>query len=163
MAPARKLVPIYGDSPATMVDSTAGWNPNRQLPGMSITPAVPVPPVSPAVLPPAVPSPPLSRRTQTAALVLLLAIATLVGWRWYADHLGTRPTELVRDPTHRIDLNRATRSELMQVPGIGPRLADRIVAERDARGRFNQVEDLRNINGIGDATLNRLQIGRAHV
>jgi competence ComEA-like helix-hairpin-helix protein len=100
---------------------------------------------------------PVPRPTQVAALVILIAIAGLVGWRWCADHLGTRPTVLVRDPTHRIDLNRATRSELMQVPGVGPQLADRIVAERDGRGRFNRVEDLAGVHGIGDATLNKIR------
>ena len=75
----------------------------------------------------------------------------------FADHLGTRPTELHRDPTHRIDLNRATRAELMQVPGVGPQLADRIVADRDARGRFARVDDLSGVHGIGDATLNRIR------
>jgi competence protein ComEA len=120
-------------------------------------PPAPVPPVPPAAPSPAPADAPLARRTQIAALVLLVAVAGLVGWRWCADHLGTRPTDLQRDPTHRIDLNRASHAELMQVPGIGPRLAERIVAERDARGRFNRVEDLRSVNGIGDATLNRLR------
>jgi competence protein ComEA len=94
---------------------------------------------------------------QAAAVVLAIAVTGLVGWRWCADHLGTRPTELHRDPTHRIDLNRATRAELMQVPGVGPQLADRIVAERDARGRFARVDDLSGVHGIGDATVNRIR------
>ena len=88
---------------------------------------------------------------------LALLTTGLVGWRWCADHLGTRPTELHREATHRIDLNRATRGELMQVPGVGPQLADRIVAERDARGRFARVEDLSGVHGIGDATLGKLR------
>jgi competence protein ComEA len=124
---------------------------------MSTSPANPVPPAPapPAPSPPAVE--PVPRRTQVAAFVVLVAIAALVGWRWCADHLGTRPTELTHDPTHRVDLNKATRSELMQVPGVGPQLAERIVAERDGRGRFNRVEDLTGVHGIGDATLNRIR------
>jgi competence ComEA-like helix-hairpin-helix protein len=120
---------------------------------MSTSPANPAPPAAPTN-PPAGPIP---RRTQVAALVALLTVSILVGWRWCADHLGTRPTELTRDPTHRIDLNRATRSELMQVPGVGPALADRIVAERDGRGRFARVDDLAGVHGIGDATLNKIR------
>jgi competence protein ComEA len=124
---------------------------------MSGRPATPVPPI-----PPAAPQPPAAdsavpRGTQLAAVVLALAVTGLVGWRWCADHFGTRPTELHRDPTHRIDLNRATRSELMQVPGVGPQLADRIVAERDGRGRFARVDDLAGVHGIGDATLNKIR------
>jgi competence protein ComEA len=105
-------------------------------------------------------SPPValsSRRTQAATLVLLIAVAGLIGWRWYSDNRGTRPTELHRDLTHRVDLNRATRSELMQIPGVGPNMADRIVAYREGQGQFRHVEDLAGVHGIGDATLHKLR------
>lgn len=124
---------------------------------MSGPPATPVPPIPPAAPKPPPIDAPVPRRTQVAAVVLALALAGLIGWRWCADHLGTRPTELHRDPTHRVDLNRATRAELMQVPGVGPQLADRIVAERDGRGRFTHVDDLAGVHGIGDATLNKIR------
>ena len=81
---------------------------------MFVPPANPVPPIPRAVPPPAPNDAAVPRRTQTAAVVLLVAVTGLVGWRWCADHLGTRPTELHRDATHRIDLNRATRSELTE-------------------------------------------------
>jgi competence protein ComEA len=132
-------------------------HPANRPPGMSDPPASPVPPVPPPTPAAAPADAPVPRRTQVAALLLALAITGLVGWRWCADHFGARPTELHRDPTHRIDLNRASRSELMQVPGVGPQLADRIVAERDTRGRFARVEDLSGVHGIGDATLNRIR------
>ncbi|HEX3150767.1 MAG TPA: helix-hairpin-helix domain-containing protein [Gemmataceae bacterium] len=124
---------------------------------MSTPPIQPVPPVAPATPPPAVADAPVPRRTQFAAVFLVVFLAVLVGWRWCTDQFGTRPTELQRDPTHRIDLNRATRVELMQVPGVGPSLADRIVAERGARGKFNRVDDLAGVHGIGDATLNKIR------
>ena len=56
-----------------------------------------------------------------------------------------------------VDLNRATRSELLQVPGIGPSLADRIVAYRDAHGQFARVEDLDRVPGFGAATVERVR------
>jgi competence protein ComEA len=107
-----------------------------------------------AASPPVAPS---SRRTQVATLVLLIVVAGLIGWRWYSDHRGARPTDLQRGLTHRIDLNRASRSELMQVPGVGPNMADRIVAYREGQGQFRRVEDLAGVHGIGDATLNKLR------
>jgi competence ComEA-like helix-hairpin-helix protein len=124
---------------------------------MSGPPATPVPPIPPAAPKPTPADAPVPRQTQAAAVVLAIALAGLVGWRWCADHLGTRPTELHRDPTHRVDLNRATRAELMQVPGVGPQLADRIVAERAGRGRFAGVDDLAGVHGIGAATLNKIR------
>jgi competence ComEA-like helix-hairpin-helix protein len=89
--------------------------------------------------------------------VLLVAAAGLIGWRWYSDHHRTRPTELQRDVAHRIDLNRATKSELMQIPGVGPQLAERIVSYRDNHGQFSRVEDLDAVHGIGGATLNKIR------
>ena len=75
----------------------------------------------------------LPRRVQPVALILLLVLAVLIGSRWYLDRFGTRPTEQNRDATHRVDLNRASKNELMQLPGVGPAMADRIVAHRDLR------------------------------
>jgi competence protein ComEA len=49
-----------------------------------------------------------------------------------------------------LDLNRATAHELTRLPGIGPRLAARIVARREALGgRFAAAEDLAAVRGIG--------------
>lgn len=124
---------------------------------MSAPSALPVPPVPPAAPPPAVPDAPVPRRAQAVALLVLLAVTGLIGWRWYSDHYRARPTELQRDVAHRIDLNRATRSELMQIPGVGPQLAERIVSHRDSRGQFARVEDLDAVHGIGGATLNKIR------
>jgi competence protein ComEA len=122
------------------------------------SPAVqPVPPVPPPAAPAAQTDAPVPRRPQLAALTLLLAVLGLIVWRWYADHYGTRPTELQRDVTHRVDLNRATRTELMAIPGVGPQLAEKIVAHREGQGKFTRVEDLTHVHGIGDATMNKLR------
>lgn len=52
-----------------------------------------------------------------------------------------------------IDLNRATAAELEGLPGVGPVLAERIVAYRDVHGAFATVEDLLGVGGIGEAKL----------
>ena len=114
-----------------------------------------VPSPTPASSPP--PAGPPSRSAQVAALVILSLLAGLIGWRYYADRSGTRPTEYAPQAVHRVDLNRATKSELMQVPGIGPQLAERILAHRDTTGRFGRVDDLDGVNGIGPATLDKLR------
>jgi competence protein ComEA len=56
-----------------------------------------------------------------------------------------------------IDLNKATKEELMTVPGIGPSTADNIINYRDEAGRFNSVDDLLNVDRIGDKTLEKIQ------
>ena len=53
----------------------------------------------------------------------------------------------------RVPLNTATSSDLESIPGVGPVLAERIVAARDERGGFGAVEDLLDVAGIGEAKL----------
>ena len=48
-----------------------------------------------------------------------------------------------------ININTASRSELMEIPGIGESKADRIISYRENHGRFGSVEEIRNVSGIG--------------
>ena len=50
------------------------------------------------------------------------------------------------------ELNRATPGDLQLLPGVGPKLAERIVAERTRRGGFHQIEELLDVKGVGPAT-----------
>jgi competence protein ComEA len=50
-----------------------------------------------------------------------------------------------------LDLNSATLSQLDGLPGVGPVLAQRILDWRTAHGRFDAVDQLRSVTGIGDA------------
>jgi competence ComEA-like helix-hairpin-helix protein len=56
----------------------------------------------------------------------------------------------------RIDLNRAHASDLASIPGIGPKIAERIVREREHRRGFAGIADLRAIPGIGEKKLQTL-------
>jgi competence protein ComEA len=49
----------------------------------------------------------------------------------------------------KVDLNTATAGELDELPGIGPVLAQRIVAHRTAEGPFTSVDQLDDVPGIG--------------
>ncbi len=60
-------------------------------------------------------------------------------------------------PVGRIDPNRATAAELERLPGIGPSLAARIVADRDGRGPFAAPESLLRVHGIGPKILGRIR------
>ncbi|SFN30281.1 helix-hairpin-helix domain-containing protein [Proteiniclasticum ruminis] len=57
----------------------------------------------------------------------------------------------------KINLNTATREELMSVTGIGPSTADNILAYREETGRFTSVEDLLHVNRIGEKTLDKIR------
>ncbi len=53
-----------------------------------------------------------------------------------------------------IDINRADREALLALPGIGPVLAERIIAYREAHGPFKSVDELTAISGIGERNIN---------
>lgn len=60
------------------------------------------------------------------------------------------------EPVFPIDINTADRYQLALLPGIGEVLADRILAYRDAHGRFPCVEELLNVEGIGTKKLEEI-------
>jgi competence protein ComEA len=53
-------------------------------------------------------------------------------------------------PGAKVNLNTATQAQLEELPGIGPTYAQSILAERERRGGFASVNDLRSVRGIGD-------------
>lgn len=70
---------------------------------------------------------------------------------------GTGSGAVAGAPGAPVDLNTATVTELDALPGVGPVLAGRIVEWRQANGRFTTVDDLNEVSGIGDATMEKLR------
>ena len=98
-----------------------------------------------------------------AALLWLFtaAFAGLLGgqWTWLASR---RPAALLlergaRGSEYQLDVNEATWVEWMQLEGVGPALANRIVADRRLHGPFRSIADLQRVPGIGPQTLDRLR------
>lgn len=56
-----------------------------------------------------------------------------------------------------LDLNRATEQDFDALPGIGPRLAERILAYRQSVGAFHSLDELRDVKGIGKKKFERIR------
>jgi competence protein ComEA len=106
------------------------------------------------------PAPSWSRPAQgTAALFLLLAVG-LLAWHTYAAQRGScRPTTLEAGDTASasFDLNEADHAQLLQLPGVGEDLARRIEVYRAEHNGFRDVDELRQVRGIGPKQLEKLR------
>ena len=104
----------------------------------------------------------LTRGDQYFLGTLVIVMLALMGWRWVrVSQFGSEPVEIERLESeqlkYRIDINTATRIEWMQLGGIGETLADRILADRETNGRFETIEELDRVKGIGPKTIARIR------
>jgi competence protein ComEA len=105
--------------------------------------------------------------------VVALAAQLSDGCRVYVPKVGETPAGAVLGPTEAsggitggaargaqtgpVLLNTATAEDLDTLPGIGPALAQQIIAYREARGPFISVDQLTDVPGIGPAKLEQLR------
>lgn len=61
------------------------------------------------------------------------------------------------DNSDKLNLNTATKEELINLPGIGPSLADAIIAYREEREGFYSIYELETISGIGDKKIQQIE------
>lgn len=50
----------------------------------------------------------------------------------------------------KVNINKASQSELENLSGVGPSLASKIIDYRNNNGKFSNIEDIKNVSGIGD-------------
>jgi competence protein ComEA len=55
----------------------------------------------------------------------------------------------------KVNVNEATRAQLMKLSGVGPGTADRIISYRQAHGPFRRVQDLEKVEGVGKGVIER--------
>ena len=59
-------------------------------------------------------------------------------------------------PPAKVNVNTASQAELESLPGVGPKLAQRIIDDRAKHGNYKTLKDLDRVSGIGAKTLERL-------
>lgn len=57
----------------------------------------------------------------------------------------------------RININTAGSEELQMLDGVGPATAQKIIDYREANGSFKNIEDIKNVSGIGDKTFDKFK------
>ena len=82
----------------------------------------------------------------------------------YVPHLDDEiPTDVeqtwseTNETNSKVSLNDATEAELQTLPGIGPSKAAAIVNYREETGSFQSIDELVNVSGIGEKTLEKLR------
>jgi len=73
-----------------------------------------------------------------------------------SEEAGVIPALPTRSGGPVIYINTAAAEELQRLPGIGAVIANRIIAYREANGPFSSVEQLGEVEGIGEATLEQI-------
>jgi competence protein ComEA len=86
-----------------------------------------------------------------AALVLAILLAAPVVLA------GQAPAPAASNAAGVVNINTATAEQLNALPGIGPKMAARIIEHRQKAGGFKRVEELMSIQGIGEKNFLKLK------
>ncbi len=98
-----------------------------------------------------------ARKTRTLAQSLSSGDSSLIADSDDDDADDAQTSATAQPVTYPLDINSATKEQIMTLPGIGEATAERIVAYREQYGRFSSLNQLREIKGIGDKRYEQLQ------
>lgn len=106
-------------------------------------------------------------KTEIFCLILSAMFALLAGVLFFHQRPGDaengyvvttwKKTDVTDTLPQKIDINTADEQQLQLLPGIGPVLAQRIIAWREENGDFLIAEDLLAVEGIGVTKLNEIR------
>ena len=95
------------------------------------------------------------------AILVATGMVALLGYWIYRGGAAGRTVEIERarpqSAGFQVDINRAAWVEFATLPGVGRKLAERIVQSREQQGPFADVDDLRRVRGIGPHTLETIR------
>ena len=88
--------------------------------------------------------------TTFLALALAVLLTPAIG-------VASSQSQDAASPKSTINLNTATLDQLMTLPGIGQKTAERILEYRTKSGSFKKIEELMNIKGIGEKSFLKIR------
>lgn len=81
-----------------------------------------------------------------------------IGEELDADSIGISPTTGTHSSNSgKININKADETQLQTLPGVGPAKAQAILAYRSEVGKFQTIDDLKKVSGIGEKSFERLK------
>jgi competence protein ComEA len=90
-------------------------------------------------------------------LISLIAALVLMAGIPHGEATAQRTPKADAKPAVMVDLNTANATELEALPGIGASTAARIVEYRTKNGPFKKIEELMNVQGIGEKSFLKLR------
>ncbi|MBI2154497.1 MAG: helix-hairpin-helix domain-containing protein [Candidatus Rokubacteria bacterium] len=82
------------------------------------------------------------------SLALLLSSALVVGGVFPPAHAQPQRSAATA-PEGKVNINTASKSELMKLKGVGREVAEKIIAYREKNGPFKKPEEIRQVSGVG--------------
>ncbi len=67
------------------------------------------------------------------------------------------PSRLRSIGSKKININTASKNELMELPGIGEAMADRILLYREEKGSFKSIAEMKKVKGVGEKKFEKLK------
>jgi competence protein ComEA len=90
-------------------------------------------------------------------LVTVLAVAAIPAAASQQKSPAAKSASTVAAPTTPVNINTATQAQLETLPGLGAKVAQRIIEYRQKNGNFKKVEDLMNVKGVGEKSFLKLK------
>jgi len=89
------------------------------------------------------------------SLVIMLSLIMILGSNGFAQKKATAGED--GKSTVMVNVNTAGIQELMKLPRIGEKMAQRIIEFREKNGKFKKIQDLMKVKGIGEKTFKKME------
>jgi competence protein ComEA len=93
----------------------------------------------------------------TRTLLSMFVLTALAAAQPMAQSAHPKTAVQAAKPTVVVNLNTASATDLQELPGIGAKVAARIVDYRQKKGPFKKVEELMNVQGVGEKSFLKLR------